>query len=379
LVSGVETNFEVGHYELGSYVGSKRVWTRVKGNASATDALAALRTAQGKANAVVVAEDAGLEVVVDTKRVALKDAAKKFVQAAVDRKATESAEVYERTLTEFLAGCKKTYVEELTNADVLRFHGEMRKRGLSERTVHNRHMGLRAFLIKQDVDVNTVAGKAPKFEKTLPEIYDPADLKKFFKYLDSDYDRLLFDLLLTTGLREREAMHLEWIDISDSRRVLQVRSKPRYKHKIKDSEERELPLTEELVTQLKAYRKVKPGVRLVFGKLGGAEDVPDGHLLRRLKKIVKNAGLNCGNCETCVSNNECQHWFLHKFRATYITTLLRSGMDLRTVMHLSGHADMESVMRYLRPAQGQAVQDRVNAIKWRQVGIHIDMQDACNE
>ena len=51
-------------------------------------------------------------------------------------------------------------------------------------------------------------------------------------------------------------------------------------------------------------------------------------------------------------------------RATYITTLLRSGMDLRTVMRLSGHADMDSVMRYLRPAGTEEVQDRVNAITW---------------
>jgi len=53
----------------------------VKGNA--TDALAALRTAQGKANAVAVAEDAGVQIVVDPKRVALREASKTFVQAAV--------------------------------------------------------------------------------------------------------------------------------------------------------------------------------------------------------------------------------------------------------------------------------------------------------
>jgi len=43
-------------------------------------------------------------------------------------------------------------------------------------------------------------------------------------------------------------MHLEWTDISYARRTLQVRSKPRYKHKIKDSDERELPLSEALIS-----------------------------------------------------------------------------------------------------------------------------------
>jgi integrase len=104
---------------------------------------------------------------------------------------------------------------------------------------------------------------------------------------------------------------------------------------------------------------------LIFGKRGGKEDVPDGHLLRRLKGLAKDAGLNCGACSTCIEGEECERWFLHKFRATYITTLLRAGMDLRTVMKLSGHSDLASVMRYLRPAEGTEVQNRVNAIQWR--------------
>jgi integrase len=90
-----------------------------------------------------------------------------------------------------------------------------------------------------------------------------------------------------------------------------------------------------------------------------------GNLLRRLKTAVRKAGMNCGQCGGCENTKECEHWYLHKFRATYITTLLRNGLDLRTVMKLSGHSDLESVMRYLRPAEGKEVQDKVNAIQWR--------------
>jgi integrase len=128
-----------------------------------------------------------------------------------------------------------------------------------------------------------------------------------------------------------------------------------------------MPLTKGLVKRLQAYRKKHPDVRLVFGRQGGAIDDPEGHLLRRLKGLAKKAGLNCGECGTCVSSDgdECERWFLHKFRASFITRLLREGMDLRTVMLLSGHADLESVMRYLRPAGEVEVQAKVNAIKWR--------------
>ena len=135
-----------------------------------------------------------------------------------------------------------------------------------------------------------------------------------------------------------------------ARHTLKVESKPAWDHKIKDAEERELPLSESLLSQLRAFRLVHPDVHLVFGKRGGKVDAPDGHLLRRLKVAVRNAGLNYTLCASCFKTSECEEWFLHRFRATFCTTLLRSGMDLRTVQRLMGHSDMESTMRYLRPA-----------------------------
>jgi integrase len=363
VVNDMEVAYPVGHYVLRSYRGDKIIWTRLKGGA--TEALDELKSAQKRANAVAVAADAGVKVVLDPERVALREAALRFIQAAKDRKAYEAAETYQLTLDDFLRGCDKVYADELTRDDVTKFHGQMRKRGLADRTVHNRHNNLKSFLIHLELDVKKIAGKAPKFEKTMPEIFEPEDLAAFFAALITDYFKLLFTLLLQTGLREREAMHLEWTDISYARRTLQVRSKPRYKHKIKDSEERELPLSKALISQFQAYRKQIPEeFRLVFGRQSGKLDKPEGHQLRHLKLLVKDAGLNCGSCEQCIKGMGCDNWFLHKFRATYCTTLLRDGMDLRTVQRLMGHSDLASTMRYLRPASTPQVQDRVNTLKW---------------
>jgi len=363
-VDGFEIDYPIGHYVLRSYDGPKTVWTRVTGGA--TEALADLKTAAKRANAVAIAAHAGVEVVLDAKRIAIKDAVTKFVAAASDRKSPEAAEIYERTLDDFLLGCSKVYADELTKDDVTRFHGQMRKRGLADRTVYNRHMNLRAFLIYLKLDYKVIAGAAPKFEKTMPEIYEPKELKAFFGGLTSEYDRVFYRLLLTTGLREREAMHLEWTDINPSQMTLKVASKPRWEHKIKDAEEREMPLSVEMLEMLRAYHKAVPAThRLIFGLRGGKEDKPDGHHLRNLKLLVRGLGLNCGDCDSCIKRKQCENWFLHKFRATYITNMLRvPNMDLRTVMALSGHADIESVMRYLRPAEGNVVQKAINSIKW---------------
>jgi integrase len=361
IVDGKEATFSTGHYELRSYVGSKVAYERVPGNA--TEALAALKLAQKRANAVAMAGNAGVQIVEETGRRTLRGEYKKFIQAAKDRGSNEAAEVYALALDEFLSGCPKVYVDELDKMDVTRFHVALKARGMAARTVHNRHMSVRAFIIALGLDPKALAGKAPRFDKTLPEIFEPGELAKFFGSLSTDYDRLLFTLLLKTGLREREAMHLEWADISFAHRTLKVRSKSQHGHKIKDAEERELTLTDDLIMALQAYRETS-GHRLIFGKRGGAVDAPDGHLLRRCKVLARKAGLNCDRCDTCQKRNECEKWFLHKFRATYCTTLLRSGLDLRTVQSLAGHADLASTMRYLRPAGTTEIQGKVNAVRW---------------
>jgi integrase len=101
---------------------------------------------------------------------------------------------------------------------------------------------------------------------------------------------------------------------------------------------------------------------LIFGKTGKV----DGHMLRTLKRQVHAADLHCGKCDGCLGKSrECERWFLHKFRATFCTKLLRSGLDIRTVQQMMGHADLESTMRYLRPAENQQTQAVVNSMTWR--------------
>lgn len=362
MVGNGERIFSTGHYELRRYVGSKVAYERVVGNA--TDAMVSLKQAQKVAHAVVFANDAGVKIVEEPGRVSLHETYETFIQATIDRGSLEAADVYRLALDEFFTVIGKTFVDEVTRADITKFNVALKKRGMSKRTVHNRHQSVRAFLFGLGVDVKVVVGKAPKFDKEMPEIYEKEYLAAFFTSLTNAYDTLLFTILLTTGMREREAMHLEWRDISWSRKTMKVESKPKYGHRIKDSEEREMPLTEVVLDLLRFFRSGQPHQSLAFGRRGGAEDRPDGHLLRRLKARAREAKLNCGTCETCVARNECEKCFLHRFRATYATTLLRSGVDLRTVQRLMGHSDLASTMRYLRPAGTAEVQAKVNAIVW---------------
>ncbi|MBS1853118.1 MAG: tyrosine-type recombinase/integrase [Acidobacteria bacterium] len=71
-------------------------------------------------------------------------------------------------------------------------------------------------------------------------------------------------------------------------------------------------------------------------------------LLELCKAVAERAGLNPDD------------FFLHKFRATFATKHLQAGVDLRTVQMWLGHKDLESTMRYLKPARGKGIREKVN-------------------
>lgn len=84
-----------------------------------------------------------------------------------------------------------------------------------------------------------------------------------------------------------------------------------------------------------------------LGPLVFSEDgvTPDYYLLKDLKRIAAQAGLDPDDC------------WQHEFRATGATTLLRPGMDLTTVMKMGGWNDVASVQRYLAPLAGAELRD----------------------
>jgi integrase len=359
LVDGEPREYAEGHYELRFYQGSKPVYRNVGDNAQ--DAL----LERDKEAQLLVARDAatagGAVLVEEVGRIPLSRQATKFVQAAIDRGSLVAADSYRLAIAEFLKDSGRTYADQVTADDIAAHHLALKKRGAGARTVHNRHQFVKAFLVDCGVSIAALGRNAPKYDKTLPEIYEPSELKTFLNSLKDPYHLLIFSLLLKTGLREQEAMYLEWSDISFPAQTLTIHSKLHLGFRIKDKEERSVPIPRDLLARLKKFRTTHPEKHFV---IGNKNDRPHTKLLRLLKGLAEKAGLNCGRCESCKNRDECVNWFLHKFRATYCTQLLRSGMDLRTVQQMMGHTDIASTMRYLRPQEDAHTQSKINSIKW---------------
>ena len=266
-------------------------------------------------------------VVKDEARLTLKGTASAYIVDTLGRGATEAAEQARLVTSEFIGVCrkrKKEYIDEITRDDIYTFWTTLRARGCGPRTVANKHARLNSWLKFAGLDKSMIPPK-PRYEDTLPTIYEPDETATLLANADK-YMEVCILIGLKCGLRDQELQHLEFSDLNWAEGTLRVQGKPRWGFHVKTWEQRDIP-------------------------------VPDAALARQ-------AGLNCGRCDGCHERGECREFTLHKFRRTYITTLLRQGIDLRTVQAYAGHKDIASTMRYLRPASGTEARSKVNAVTW---------------
>src|ERR1035437_3916201 len=363
IVAGKEVKHPTGYYALRYYEGPKLIFESLK-NASPAEAEAKRRVRASRMSAVVAAREDGIAIKLpDPKRKTLAIQLSQFLSDTADRGSLKAREAYRLACDEFLEviGCQ--YADEIEPDDIVKFQKALSGRGMSVRTVSNRHTNVKTFLKFLGYDIKGLP-KPPRYDKTLPEIYTDQELNALFKAVTAPRENLLFSLLLQTGVREQEAMHLEWDDIDPKRKVLKLQSKvKRWGFRLKDFEERELPLSDDLLAKLKAYQRHQVGPSALIFPTNGK---PDSHMLRTLKRQVRHAGLNCGKCEGCLSKaKECENWYLHKFRASFCTRMHRNpDIDMRTLQALMGHSDLASTLRYLRPAENVQTQAVVNRMKW---------------
>lgn len=371
LVHGIPTHLPEGCYQIRGYNGTRTIYTNV--GTDAANALAALR----RMTHIVIAREsaalAGVKLEVEssdrlstfkTGRPTLQDKKKEYIERQIIKGHHESAATVTVAIDNFLAATKCMYADQINEKSILTFYKHLRDIGNGDRTIHGKHVSLFAWLKWMKLDIKSLAERPPKFTKREVSVYHAADLKKFFRECN-DYLTVVFETLLKTGMRYQEAMFLEWSNVDFRAKMIRVRERLADDDngvvRIKDRAERSVPLPDDLAATLMAWRRSHPKCRLV---LGTKYDTPNRKWLPALKRLVRRAGLNCGQCHSCRSKNECSLWKIHKFRGTYITTLHRNGVDARTIMKYTGHEDLETILLYLAAAEDAPMQKKINTIKW---------------
>jgi integrase len=254
----------------------------------------------------------------------------------------ESYNLMKQTLEEFIGFVKKSNVADVTRIDLLKYKQWLVNRGRSVRTAGNKMLRVNQFLrAVQGLDAGKglVTVKDAKYVELEPEVFTEEELEKFFTAC-SPFQRLVFKTFLMSGLRKQELENLAWTDINFTAGIIKVSAKPGFQPKT--WEEREIEVPSDLLNMLRG-------------------------ILRRSHLVFANSHRNkythaWDDCQSIAEKAGIADAHPHKFRATYATKLLQSGVDLKTVQKLLGHKNLESTMRYLAKAQSPEVRAKMDAV-----------------
>ena len=341
LVDGVPEHHPEGSYYVRQGSGDERKW------------IPAGETPQSAMDTVVKLADPqpATEEFSGTQPVLWQQAAR-FLESYNVGKQAKTRYGMEQVLERFKKTCKAARVQDVNKDDVRSYweweveHSPTK----SLRTAHNRVTTLGAFLKENGIDVlgrgknakGELRWQIPPFDEEVPEVYEQWEIDAIMGASDARH-RAAYSTMLMALLREKEAVYLTWNDINVQRSTIAVKSKPQYGWRVKKNRERVVKVPKALIEMIDTLPRTSS---LVFGKDDGE---PDLHLLRHLKCVAQSVRLDPDRC------------WLHKFRASGATTLLRSGMSLTDVMHMGGWRDVASVQRYLAPLQGDRLEKAVEA------------------
>ena len=168
----------------------------------------------------------------------------------------------------------------------------MHKKGHQGKTQYNRVLTV-LFLLKRNGIPNPLPwDDMPTIEEDPAIPYTADELKAVFAAMDEE-ERMRYSFFFGTAARDQEVKFAAWTDIDFHARTFRIRKKDDVEFYPKNHEARDIPIPENLVRVLQARKKNPPHDRWIFVNEDGK---PDGHFLRKLKRITFKAGLNCGHC-----------------------------------------------------------------------------------
>ena len=263
----------------------------------------------------------------------LDAAVNEFLEVRLKAKAKTTKQAYALSLKGFQRAVGDKPLSEISQQDLVDFQNYLLVDGYADRTISNR-VGNVVTLLRRN-GIRDVTLRVRYVERKI-RAYRPDELTALFAACESD-EWLLFQFFLCSGAREQEVMHAEKSDIDFEDGIFAVLAKSKWNWKPKDYEEREIPLPDFLLKELKA----RPDGLLFPAK----NRKRDSHYLRVLKRVAQRGKLK-GN------------WTLHQFRRTYATLQHRAGIDARTIQRRLGHSDLETALRYLEGEEPRSKSSR---------------------
>jgi integrase/recombinase XerC len=219
---------------------------------------------------------------------------------------------------------------------------DMHGRGLAASTVGRRLSAARSFFAwaerRRSIPANpSKEVRHPKRSEQLPERLDVDEVSAIVEAPPADTlagvrDRALLELLYGAGLRVSEVVSLDVDDLELRGRTLRVLGKGGVERVVPFGSKAALAVQRYLMASRELRRRHEPPA--LFLNLRGSR-LTDRSVRRILNAAVERAALLHGVHP-------------HVLRHSFATHLLESGMDLRAIQELLGHARLTTTQRYTR-------------------------------
>ncbi len=196
---------------------------------------------------------------------------------------------------------------------------------LSERTISLIKSALLFYY--NEILGNKFEIKTPKIKRSIPVVLTKAELEQVFEAIRTQKHKLLLKIYYSSGLRLSEAINLRKKDLDFNENVLWVRSG-------KGGKDRMTILSKSLSEELEEYCQYKENNDFIFVNKKGDPLSP-----RSVQKVLENV-------KRKIKLPKDIH--IHTLRHSFATHLLESGVDIRKIQELLGHADLSTTQIYTK-------------------------------
>jgi site-specific recombinase XerD len=236
---------------------------------------------------------------------------------------------------------------ELRPSDLRRFAAHLSESGMSKTSVARKLAAVRTFY-RHLIEIGELGGSpadlvaSPKRDQYLPQVLKPAEVAAVLDGIPATTplelrDRAMFELAYAAGLRAEEIVNLEVRDGDPDAEHLRVLGK--------GSKTRVVPAGEPAWRAVASYlERGRPALEqdpepaLFISKTGKRLSTSD--VRRRLNGWVRRAAVQGGVTP-------------HTLRHSFATHLLEGGADLRAIQELLGHATISTTQTYTRVESGR--------------------------
>lgn len=260
---------------------------------------------------------------------------KRYSQHTVDAYRKDLQQFYEFLFSEF----DITNVEEARHPHIRSWIVSLMDKDLSPKSVNRKIATLKSLykflLAREYIETNPTSQIKPlKTEKDLPsfvkesEITNLLDRVEFSADFSGQRDRLLLELLYSTGIRLSELIGLKETDVNFYENTIRVLGKR--------NKERIIPIGNSLIYLISDYQKLRKEMGSKEGALlltDSGDPMYPMFIYRKVKNYL--------NAVTTLSKKSP-----HVMRHTFATHLLNKGADLNAVKDLLGHTSLAATQVY---------------------------------